>query len=490
MNFIKWFFILNVLVFNLYADVKINAPTSFLKGEAYVFSIEINGSDITFPDLNNVLGFSVQELSSSTSTNIINSTISKSVKKIYSIYPDKSFVFPALTFNIDGESLVSKEKEILEKKINKTNSDIFDLSIKSDKNDLYVGESFIVTLKFKFRKDAKVVGLNLQNPNFENFWSKQLGENKQYEENSFVVQEINFLVFPLKEGIQKISPVKIQVQVRDPAGSSYSFFSNQIKTLKIYSNELNLNIKKLPDGINLIGDFEIKASVNKTDVKNSEAVSYKLEISGSGNIDDIKDIKLEIPGTTIYENKPNIEGRYKNGKYEGKYEKTYSILSNKSFKIPSIEIKYFDKTQNKVITKKSKNINITVENTKTNKTASILEKKEGTPSSTKEVIKIVEKTSVLNNIVYFCIGVFVTLLILGLYLYVINYKRKEKLDDISLVKQVKKTKTGNELLKVLAVYIKINPHLDEMIFKLEKTENFDLLKKEIIQFLKKTKIQG
>ena len=491
MFLIKYFILLNLLILSLLSDVKLNLPSSFIKGEAFIFSLEINGNDINLPNLSKIQGNIVQELSSSTSTSIVNSNISKIIKKTYSIYPNESFIFPILKFNVDGKVFISEEKKIEEKTVQKTKSKIFDLIIKTDKTDFYVGENFIVTLVFKYRRDAQIVDLNFESPNFDNFWFKQLDETKKYEQNSFIVQELKFLLFPLKEGIQKISPVNIQAQVVDNNANSYSLFSNQTRNIKIYSNELNFNIKKLPAGVNLIGDFDIKASINKSDVINAEAVSYKLEINGFGNIEDIKDIKLEIPNTTIYENKPKIEAKFKDNKYQGKYEKTYSIIANESFVIPSVKLQYFDKKENKLITKMSKAFNINVKNENINNEVSILEKKEkNTRPKIKEVVKIVEKTSVLNNIIYFALGIFITLLILGLYLYVINYKRKEKSEDIPLIKQVKKSSSKIQLLKILAVYIKINPQLDEMIFKLERTDDFDSLKKEIIKFLKQTKLQG
>ena len=491
MFLIKYFVILNIFIYGLFADIKLNMPASFVENEAFVFSIEVNGDDIIFPKLKEILGSELQELSSSTSTSIINSTISKKIKKIYAIYPQKDFIFPSLTFDINGKAFITREKSIKLKALSKTKSNIFDLTIRSNKNDLYVGENFLVTLVFKYRKDAKIVDLNFENPNFENFWFKQLDETKKYEENSFIVQELNFLLFPLKEGAQRINPLNLQVQVMAYNSNSYSFFSNQTKALKIYSNALDLNIKALPSETNLIGDFDIKASVNKSDIKSGEAISFKLEIKGSGNIEDIKDIKLNIPNTTIYENKASVNASYKNNKYQGKYEKTYSIVANKSFLIPSLELKYFDKKQNKVVIKRSKAFNINVENTLVNQKSVKIEKKEqNSETKTKEVIKIVEKTSVLNNIIYFCLGIFITLLIIGLYLYVINYKRKEKSEDIALIKQVKKSNSKIELLKILAVYIKINPLLDEMIFKLEKGDDFALLKKDIIKLLKQINLQG
>ena len=49
-------------------------------------------------------------------------------------------------------------------------------------------------------------------------------------------------------------------------------------------------------------------------------------------------------------------------------------------------------------------------------------------------------------------------------------------------------KNKDELLKILAVYLKIDVKLDAYIFELEKTKDIDSLKKEIIKTLKELKL--
>ncbi len=482
MKLIKIFFLFQFFVISLFASVNLYVNEKVTLGEPLVFTIEISAEEIKFPDLSSIDGNLVQEISSSVSTNIINGKVSKVIKKRYSLFPTKDFIFPSLEFEVDGKKVKTKEKNIIIEKASKTKSDIFDLSIKTDKNEFYVGENFILKIIFKHKKDAKIVGLSLSKPNFDGFWYKQIDDSKKYEENDFDVIELKFLLTPLKSGNLFINPILFQAQVIDESFKSY--FS-ATKDINIYSNELNLKIKELPQNIKIIGDFEIESTIDKEKIKSGEAVSYKLKITGSGNFDDISDIKLPLSDVTIYENKPEIKTYISDDKYEGTYEKTFSIVSNKSFEIPSITFEYFDKNGEKVVTKTTKSYKIEVEEEKVKE--SFLEKADKN-TETKEVVKIIEKTSLEDKILYFVLGVIFSLLTVSLYFYVITSKRKNKDESYPLLKKVKESKSKNELIKILAIYLKIDSRLDELIFRLEKEEDSKILKKEIINILKQLKL--
>lgn len=483
----RYILLLNILLVSLFANVKITAPNSFLKDELYIFSIEVNGSNIVFPKIDNIDGNVVNEIGSSSSTNIINGRISKSIRKNYSLLASKEFTIPSLEFEVDGKSFFTKEKKVLQQKVEKTKSNIFDLTIKANKNELFVGEDFILTLIFKYRKDAQITDLNLSKPSFDGFWYKQLEESKKYEENNFVVQELNYLLFPLQSGSLKIEPLFINASLVDFNRNFNSFFSTPTKQYKIYSNALNLNIKALPMNIDLIGDFTVEASIDKNSIKNGEAISYKVKIAGSGNIEDIKDIKLSLDNATIYENKAKIKATYINGKYKGTYDKTFSIIPSKTLVIPPIELKYFDENKNEIITKRTKSFNIYVEN-QIEKQNIVLEKKK----ESKEVkkVEVIKESSFIEKVIYFLLGIVFSVLILCLYLYVINQRKKKEFIEQPLVKKIKKSKNKEELLKVLVVYLNMDKKLDKLIFDLEKSDNIESIKKEVIKLLKSLNFKG
>lgn len=466
--------------------MQLNIPKQVVQGEPLLFSLEIIGNDILLPDMKTIALNSVQEVSSSTSTSIINNQITKRVKKIYSLYPRKDFLFPSLKFIIDGKEYFSKEQNIVLTNPKKTISSNYDLSLKANAKELYVSENFILTLVFKYKKNSNIVDLSFEKPTFDNFWYKQLNDSKQYEKGDFIIQELNFLLFPLKKGLLKINPLKINAQIID-GNNSFSFFSNATSNVKIYSNELEFNVKELPSNVNLIGRFDIKSQVDKKEIKQGEAVSFKLEINGFGNIDDIKDIKLDLGDTTIYENKPVIKAKYEDNKYTGTYTKVFSIIPNKSITIPKINLEYFDKELGFVVLKQSEEMKINVLENVVLKKQELMQKPD-IKVKEKEVIKIIEKVSIKDRIIFFFLGLIIGVLILGLYFYVIKYKNKNKSVESSLLKKIKKSKNKDELLKLLAVYIKIDSSLDELIFKLEEKDDIKLLKKDIIIKIKELKL--
>lgn len=485
----RFIFLSFLFISSLFANVKIDINQNAIKGERLDFSIVAIGTSITFPKIESIAGFPVQEVGTSSSTTVVNRTISKKIKKTYAFYPKDDFIFPSLQFNIDSNEFYTKEKRIKVQSASKTKSNYFDFFIKSNNNDLYVNESFILTLTFKYKRVADLLEMNLVPPSFDGFWSKQLNDTKQYEQGEFQVQELKYLLSPLRTGKLEINPMMIQLVMLDNRQNSLSFLSNVTRVHKIYSNNILLNVKEIPHDEKLIGNFDIKASVDKNRIKKGEAVSYKLTISGSGNIDDIGDIKLNIPNATIYENKPKIKSDIKNGNYEGSYEKVYSIVPNESLTIPSVEFSYFSKEIEQVILKQTKSFDIEViDETNSYKTPT-LEKKEEKVLE-KQVVKIVEKSSLKDKILFYILGVLSTLLILGLYFYVKNIKLKKKQSDTPLIKRIKKAKSNSDLLKILVAFLDIDENLDKEIFSLEKDENFETHKKNIIKIVKQLKLKG
>ena len=479
---ISFFFNLTLL-----ASVTLRSANTFTKGESFVFEYEAVGSSVKFPQIKEIDGFVVESLGTSRSLQIINGNYDEKISKKFRIVPNKEFVIPSFTFIVNDEEVKTEKKKIIEVKVSKTKSANFDLTLIPSKKSLYVGEDLLVKLVFKYKRDLQITNLDFEQPHFDNFWYKKIdNSNKRYEENGYIVQELEFLLFPQKSGKLTIPSLRVDVQVMDSSSNGFGFFSATPKLLKVYSNELEFDVKKLPLDINLIGDFDIKASVNKTKIKQGESISYKINIVGEGNFDDIMDIKLNIPNVTIYDNKPEVETNYLNKVYKGRYSKAYSIVSNSSFEIPSHTLRYFSKKDQKVVEKKTKAFKIEVENQVNKKV--VLEKPKEKIKSNKEII-VQKQSSLKEKIVYFLFGCFFTLLIIGLIFYVKLQKRKKKKDDLPLIKLVKKTGSKNGLIKVLVPYLKRNSDLDELIYQCESDKDFKVLKKQIIDLLKDIKIK-
>lgn len=483
----KYFFILILLNISLFANVILKSPDIFIKGEPFIFEYEAVGSSIEFPEIKSIDGYLVESIGSSRSLQIINGNYDEKIAKRFKLLPQNDFTIPSFIFKIDGKELKSQEKKISAKTITKTTSDNFDLTLKASKNELYTGEELLVKLIFKYKKDLQITNLGFEKPHFNNFWYKRLdNSSKRYEENNYIVQELDFLLFPQKSGELTISSLRVDVQMIDSNSSgNFGFFTMAPKVVKVYSNELKFNVKDLPELVNYIGDFEIDASVDKIKIKQGESISYRLNIKGVGNFDDIQDIKLNIANATIYDNKPEINTKYTINGYEGVYSKVYSIVPGTSLEIPSISFKYFSKKDKKIVEKKTKSFKIEVEEKSINKV--ILEKPTIEKSVHEKVIIKKEKSS-SDRIIFFILGVITTLLIIGLYTYARLQKDKKSKNETPLIKLVKKSKDKSELMKVLVPFIKKDKDLDNLIFECQSSKDFKVLKKETLELLKDLKI--
>ncbi len=485
---IKKILLLVCLPILIYAKVNIVVQSSFYQGDSVVFKITASGENIAFPAISTIGNYTVRNAGTSSSTTIINGARSQSISKSYSFNPTKDVTIPSFGIEINGKVEKTKSKILKIQIVQKTVSSDYDLQINVNKKDVYVGEDILFTLIFKYKQSAQIVDLNFYKPNFDGFWSKELqSNNKQSTQGEYIVQELNYLLFPQQSGSLSISPLRIDTVVASGSNRNYGFFgSSGTKSIPVYSNKISLDVKPLPQDIKLIGDFKINATVNKQTINSGDAVSFKLTIEGRGNVDDISEIKLDIPKAAIYDNPSTKEFNIKNSNYGGIYSKTYSIVAQENITIPSVSLRYFDKETKSIKVIKTKTFDI-----KVNNVVKKISKLEVAPLPTsKETIKekIVTKTITTSDnqkLIFFLLGMILMGVIISIYNILKNKNFKSK-DDMPLIKQIKKTNTSVQLLKIIVVYININNTLDKLIYKLEQTNESDFkeIKKEIIDIVK------
>ena len=483
------FLILLILPLWLNAQVSMSAQKTFLSGEPIVFSITASGSDVDFPNITDIDGYVVQNAGTSSQTSIINGSRSQKLIRQYRFFATSNVTIPSFEIKVNGKVERTKEQKVVLQKISKTKSSNFDLTIKVNKDEVYVGEEILLTMTFKYKKSVQLYDLQFAKPNFENFWSKQIQTNSKFNDSEYEIQELSYLLFPQKNGTLDISSFRIDAILPDNRARN-SFFGAATKTQRVYSNSLKVKAKELPDGVYLVGDFNIKSSVDKTTIKQGEAISYKLEIVGRGNIDDVEEFDLDISDATIYDNPSQKDFNILEGKYGGVYKKSYSIVSNYNFVIPSVTLKYFDKISEEVKTIKTQEYTIQVEGEKQLKYELEVKKETIEPSiqvKTKEVVKII-KTSNKEKAIFFFLGVVFTLVVLAIYFLIKN--KKQVKEELSLEKSIKKCATREELLKKVVPFVGIDENLDKIIYKLESNDNVELkvVKKELVNILKELKL--
>lgn len=493
-NLGKIFLLLSTISIILFANVTASVnQKAIYKGDVVEFTIKAEGDKIKFPDIGDIGGYAIEGSSSSSSTIIINGNISKSVSKSYQFRPQKDVTIPSFKVVVDGKEYKTTPIDIsVIKPTASRNGEDFVISIKTDKKEAFVGEEVKLTLTFKRKLDTKVDKLNIKEPKMENFWIKKSGEIGRRSEGDYLIEEIDYFLFPQKEGNYTIPSIEADIGriVRERLGGGFfddPFFNSlRVKWKKIYSNEVQINVKPLPNGLELYGDYKIEAIVDKREVKANKPINLTLKIEGVGNIDDIKKFNLDIDNTIIYADEPKIKSYLKNGVYGGEFKEKIAIISDSDYTIPPFKLTYFDKKTKQIKTIQTEPIDIKVigGNKRENKPTLEVSPKEKKPKieqvvKTKMIIK--EEKSYIKYLT-FLLGMVVG----ATLLFLIERIKAPKVKEKDIVTSIKKAKNDKELFKILLPFAKRDKIISETLNLLEeniyKKTKHKIDKEKVIEF--------
>ncbi len=151
---LKLLFLLLLSSLALYGGVvaKVDAKKVEL-GDVVTLSLIISGEDITRPNVQRVCDSDVISTSTQTNMQILNGSVSKSFTLNYTFMPQKSCKIEPVEIEIDGKVERSNPLEIEVALQSMTKDADFTLTLSSDKKELFVGESFELTLTLKQKRD-------------------------------------------------------------------------------------------------------------------------------------------------------------------------------------------------------------------------------------------------------------------------------------------------------------------------------------------------
>jgi hypothetical protein len=341
-----------------YAGVIATAtPKEVELGEMVTYSLSISGEDITRPNIRRLCDSDVISTSSQTSMQITNGDISKNYILSYKFVPQKSCVINPVEVEIDGKTESSNTVEVKVVPVSGAKDLDFVLKLQSSKEELFVGEEFDLTLTFKQRSDAEAVDNEFTPPELKGFWIKSESQPNRYQESKYTITEIVYTLAPQRAGKLKIPKAQMRIASRGSRASSWGDWIPTIKWKTYFSNELEFDVKPLPSGVNLVGDFSIKAFVDKSEIKANEAIDLTLEVEGAGNLEDIKSFKPDIKDVAVFDEKISIEGK--------KLTQKLAFVADRDFVIPSFSLRYFDLKTKEIKEIFTKEIKINVLNQKT-----------------------------------------------------------------------------------------------------------------------------
>lgn len=341
----------------LYGGIRASVDSANIElGDTVTLSLTISGDEIERPNLHTICDSDIISSSSQTSIVMVNGDYHKDYILSYQFLPEKSCEIKAIELEIDGIKESSNSIKVTVSAVKSTKDAEFELVLKTDKKNIFVGESFDVTLLLKQKKDATAVDNKFVSPSMKGFWVKAESKPVRYEEDNNIITKVNYTLAPQRVGQLNITKAQLKIASRSHGRDSWGSFIPNIKWKTYFSNELSIDVKPLPNGVELIGDFSIKASVDKYEIGSNEAVNLNIEVNGIGNLEDIKSFKPHVDGVAVFDEKIVIDRE--------RLTQKLAFIAEDNFVIPPFSIKYFDTKIKEIKTITTKEIKIGVKNTK------------------------------------------------------------------------------------------------------------------------------
>ncbi len=405
---VSLFFTLHSSLFILHSqEITVQAPQSVYVGDNFTVRFVVNdkASDFKGP---NFKGFSLRygpSTSSSTSMSFVNGHTTRTVETAftYTLTADVegTFTVGAATCKADGKQLSSKPFTIKVQKLTQQQqqqrqqqqqqqrqrqydpwgqmqqqqqpepAQIDEKSLFArasvNKTNPYQGEQVIITYKIYTQVSISQFAID-KLPGNKGFWSEDLSvgtQVKQYDETvgdrRYKVVEIRRgALFAQESGKLTIEPLDLNVlamvqRQRRRTGSIWDLFddpffnASQAVERPLSTNRITINAQPLPEApegfTGAVGKFDVKGGLNLDQVKANEALSYRVTISGSGNLMLIQAPQPQFPSSfEVYE--PQVDDNIKKNDNGISGSRTFEWVliprSQGNYTIPELNVVYFD----------------------------------------------------------------------------------------------------------------------------------------------------
>lgn len=355
--------------------------TAVTLGESLELSVTIEGGDGEV-DVSGIEAFKVISRGSSSSFQFINGRSSNQKIYSYTLLPlrDGQLTIPALPVEIDGKVQQTRPITIRVQKRAAAAQDSQDVFIKTRvSNDTpYVGQQINCT--YSLFNAVQISDARFVKPEFTGFSAMEI-QNQNSERTvingrEYIRRDLSYILIPRKSGVLNIEPAEIQLNVvqRSSRGRTRSPFDDfwgrsQVESRFLQSDSLSLTVKPLPPlpqsltFSGLVGQFELAAQIEKTDLTVGDSITYSLTLKGNGNLAEVSDLRPSVPASfKSYKDSPQEEIELTPAGYEGKKIFRTALVPVKAgrYVLPAVTLTYFDVDKEKYATLATKPIDLVV----------------------------------------------------------------------------------------------------------------------------------
>ena len=388
------------IALNAFADevvFRANAPKQVIVGRPFQLSYTVNqrSRDMRAPEFTDFDVLSGPYTSTSSSTSFVNGKRSSSFEQTYTYTlmatKEGTFTIGPATVKVDGEHIQSngvriqvlpadqpqqtQQAQTSQPSQQRTSSQPSASSQAASSENLFVRtiasktrvheqEALMITYKLYFANvDVAQLTNNTKLPEFTGFLKQDLEQGEiqteleHYNGRNYQTAVLyRTILYPQHSGDIKIDPANfeavLRVQVQQRARSIFDdFFGSYTNVTKMLTAPgVTIHVSPLPAGKPAgfsggVGHFTLTPSISQTEIQANEAVTIKLDISGSGNMKLLKTPAIDWPeGFEPYD--PKVTNNFKTTTSGVSGTKSIEYLaiprSAGEYTIPAVNFSYFD----------------------------------------------------------------------------------------------------------------------------------------------------
>jgi len=328
------------------------------------------------PDFKVVTG-SNQE--SATNIQFINGKMTKSSTTILTwvLIPTKTgkLMIPAMSIKVGKQTFKSAPIAIT---VNKRGSSIskFFIEAEIDNGSPFRGEQ--VTLTYTLYTQVDVTSFDEELPKYKGFWTEEVFSPKKLSLREVQKNGVRYYaatikklaLFPTQSGEIHIDPMTAVIGIREKQQrwNDFSLFGPPSKKFTFSTNTLKLDVQPLPTNSRgkvspVVGNWDIRSSISSTNIKQDAAVTFKVIVSGTGNIQAVDITDISFPNELeVFEPEIQVKDNPLRDKIGGEKQFEWVLIPRFAgdIYIPKVEFIYFDPRTEKWMTQSTSQYHLNV----------------------------------------------------------------------------------------------------------------------------------
>ena len=374
-------FIFSLMATLIWADESVNVTVDrrdIVEGESITLTVTTNNvksdPELRLPEMPDFKVVSGPNQSSSTNVQFINGKMTKNstITLSWNLIPKRTgqLTIPAMKIQVGKKSYLSTPITISVSKRGSSQTGKvaqFFIEAKVDNNTPYRGEQ--TTLTYTLYTKIDVTSFDDDVPSFKGFWTEELyapknlklREERKNGVKYYAATIKKIALFPTQSGKIIIEPMSAVIGIREKQQrwNDFSLFGPPSKKYTISTGELSIDVKPLPVRQNgnissIVGNWNIKSEVSTYKIKQDEAITFKIIINGTGNLQTVDMSEIYFPNELeVFD--PKIESKENPLRDKIGGEKKFEWVLIPRFAgdifIPKIQLNYFDPKQGKWVTK-------------------------------------------------------------------------------------------------------------------------------------------